>query len=306
MGIGSERIMYPELWQPETMKEAKEIAAYVSPHYQWAAGTTLLRTQWEMGTAPLPKHLISLTNIREMNGCNLEEDGMRIGALMKLKECAAYERALVHVPLLSQAIDVISAPSIRNLATLGGNVVSGVGDSIPVLLVYEASLRWMTDTGLMEKRLTEWLGEWRRGQRSADHFLTDIWIPLPVLKQEEEGCTLAFFKKIGRREAFTPALVTIAFHGILNSQGEWTSLAMAAGGGAGTAMRLMQTEKWLCEFPVNRLSFSELVKKVQDEFVAMSDMFATDSYRKQTAAGLFASELWKELRAAGYSVKPHS
>lgn len=306
MGIGSERIMYPELWQPETMKEAREIAAYVSPHYQWAAGTTLLRTQWEMGTAPVPKHLISLTNIQEMNGCTFEGDGIRIGGLMKLKECAAQEEVRVHAPLLGQAIDVISAPSIRNLATLGGNVVSGVGDSIPVLLVYEADLRWMTDTGLMEKKLTEWLGEWRRGQRSADHFLTDIWIPLPELKQEEGGCTLAFFKKIGRREAFTPALVTIAFYGILNSQGEWTSLAMAAGGGSGSAMRLVQTEKWLREFPVSRLSFSELVKKVQDEFATISDVFAADSYRKQTAAGLFASELWKELRSAGYSVQLHS
>ncbi|GIP42675.1 putative xanthine dehydrogenase subunit C [Paenibacillus sp. J45TS6] len=302
MGIGSERVVYPELWQPESMEEARKIANNVSPHYQWAAGTTLLRTQWEMGTAPVPKHLISLANIRELNACTAEEDGLRIGALMKLNACAAFERIQSHFPILSQAIDVISAPSIRNLATLGGNIVSGVGDSIPVLLVYEASLRWMTDKGLMEKKLTEWLEEWRRGQRSADHFLTEIWIPLPEPKPEEERHTVSFFKKIGRREAFTPALVTIAFHGTLNSQGEWSSLAMAAGGGSGTAMRLIETEKWIREFPVSGLPLSELMKRVQDEFVTISDVFATGSYRKQAAAGLFASELWKSMRTVRNSV----
>lgn len=302
MGIGPERIMYPELWQPENMEEARKIVENVSSHYQWAAGTTLLRTQWEMGTAPVPKHLISLANIRELSECTANEDGLCIGALMRLNTCAALESIQNHFPLLSQAIDVISAPSIRNLATLGGNIVSGVGDSIPVLLVYEASLRWMTETGFTEKKLTEWLGEWRRGQRSADHFLTEIRIPLPEPKPEEESHTVSFFKKIGRREAFTPALVTIAFHGTLNSQGEWSSLAMAAGGGSGTAMRLFQTEKWIRQFPVSRLPLSELMKQVQDEFLTISDVFATDAYRKQAAAGLFASELWKEMRSAGYSV----
>lgn len=302
MGLGPERIMYPELWRPESMEEAREIVNYVSPHYQWAAGTTLLRTQWEMGTVPVPKHLISLTNIRELNKCTEEKDGLCIGALMKLKDCASHERIQTHFPLLSQAIEVISAPSIRNLATIGGNVVSGVGDSIPALLVYEASLRWMTDTGFAEKKLTEWLGESRMGQRNADDFLTDIQIPLPEPKREERDHTLSFFRKIGRREAFTPALVTIAFHGALNAKGEWTSLAMAAGGGSGTAMRLIQTEKWIRQFPVHGLSMSELMKRVQDEFVTYSDVFATDSYRKQAAAGLFASELWKEMRSAGGSV----
>ncbi|WP_454191619.1 FAD binding domain-containing protein [Paenibacillus sp. Marseille-Q7038] len=302
MGIGSERIMYPVLWQPESMEEARKIVENVSPHYQWAAGTTLLRTQWEMGTVPVPKHLISLASIRELNTCTTKENELCIGALMRLNACAALERIQTQFPLLSQAIDVISAPSIRNLATLGGNIVSGVGDSIPVLLVYEASLRWMTDTGLTEKKLTECLEEWRRGQRSADHFLTEIRIPLSKPAPEEGSHTLSFFKKLGRREAFTPALVTIAFHGTMNSQGEWSSLAMAAGGGSGTAMRLVQTEKWIRQFPVGRLSLSELMKQVQDEFVTISDVFATDTYRKQAAAGLFASELWKGMRSAGYSV----
>ncbi len=302
MGIGPERIVYPELWQPESMEEARKIADHVAPHYQWAAGTTLLRTQWEMGTAPVPKHLISLAKIQELNACTAEEDGLRIGALMKLNACAALESVRTHFPLLSQAIDVISAPSIRSLATLGGNIVSGVGDSIPVLLVYEASLRWMTDTGLAETKLTDWLVEWRRGQRNADHFLIEIWIPLPEQKPEEGSHTVSFFRKIGRREAFTPALVTIAFQGTVNAQGEWTSLAMAAGGGAGTAMRLLETEQWIRQFPVSSLPLSELMKQVQDEFVTISDAFAAESYRKQAAAGLFASELWKSMRSARYSV----
>lgn len=293
MGTGLEHIAYPKLWQPENLEEAREIVNRVSPYYQWAAGTTLLRTQWEMGTAPMPKHLISLMRIQELRECTEEEGALHIGALTKLSSCANDEMVKMYFPLLIQAVEQISAPPIRNLATLGGNVVSGVGDSIPALLVYEGDLLWMTDQGFIVKKLADWLGEWRAGQRNAADILINIQVPVPCVKLGDGEREISFFRKIGRREAFTPSLVTIAFHGTVNSKGEWTSAKMAAGGGARPGMRLRQSEKLITQSILSELSLNNLAEQIQAEFDTYSDVFASENYRKQTAASLFVSELWR-------------
>ncbi|WP_211748297.1 FAD binding domain-containing protein [Paenibacillus sp. Marseille-Q4541] len=294
--MGTEKIMFPELWLPSNLEEARDIAIRVTPHFGWAAGTTLLRTQWEMGTAPMPRHLISLGQIPDLDTFLEESDRFRIGAFSKLKACADNEVVRNVFPLIGQAIDQISAPSIRNLATLGGNVASGVGDSIPALLVYGGSLQWMTEAGLIEKGLADWLEEWRLGKRDAHEFLTGIYVQIPDSESVANGRMIYFYRKIGRREAFTPSLVTIAFHGKLSKSGEWISLAMAAGGGSGTAMRLTHSENFVRRYPAKELSLTKLTEQIQAEFVTYSDAFASETYRKQTAANLFASELWKELR----------
>ncbi|MCM3783755.1 FAD binding domain-containing protein [Neobacillus mesonae] len=288
---------YPTLWQPSDISEARNVAEQLNTGYLWASGTTLLRTQWEMGTVQVPKHLISLDRIRELKTISEDEEKLSIGAMCTLRLCGEHPLLKEQFNLVHAAVEAIAAPSIRNIATIGGNVASGVGDSIPSLLVYDASLLWGTEAGLDEKSLASWLKERKEGKQNASDLLLNIYVPKGTMDTGEGERSISFFKKIGRREAFTPSLVTVAFHGVLNREGHWMSVSIAAGGGSGYAMRLTQSETMLRGRKAELTFLPELATKISEEFETYTDLYATQQYRKQTASNLLVSGLWESLKS---------
>ncbi|PWW38775.1 MULTISPECIES: FAD binding domain-containing protein [Paenibacillus] len=293
----------PTVWLPVNLDELQALKYELSGKYCYAAGATLLRTQWESGLVPVPEHMISLARIQGASGVYVDGEELVIGALTRLSHCAT-DVLLQQLPLLQSAMNAIAAPSIRNVATIGGNIVSGVGDSIPALLVYDAQLYWMTDNGMEMHSLSCWLNGVWEGRRNLNDVLVAIHIPLentslPDANSERTSVTreISFYRKLGRRETFTASLVTIAFHGELGADGRWNKIAIAAGGGSGMAMRLPESEKLLLGVEASVMQASSLAGTVMAEFETYSDAFATEQYRKQTAGNMIGAGLWEALRS---------
>jgi carbon-monoxide dehydrogenase medium subunit len=293
----------PTVWQPVNLDELQALKNKLSGKYCFAAGATLLRTQWEGGLVPVPEHMISLARIPDASGVYVDGDHLVIGALTRLSHCAT-DVLLQQLPILQSAMNAIAAPSIRNVATIGGNIVSGVGDSIPALLVYDAQLYWMTDNGMEMRNLSPWLSGGREGRRNPNDVLIAIRIPMkytPFLDANRERRSAAreisFYRKLGRRETFTASLVTIAFYGEVDADGRWNKIAIAAGGGSGIAMRLTESEKLLLGVEASVMQASSLAASVITEFETYSDTFATEQYRKQTAGNMLGAGLWEALRS---------
>ncbi|MGV2968213.1 FAD binding domain-containing protein [Paenibacillus sp. AGC30] len=291
----------PSVWQPENLQELQTLRSRLKGICCFTAGGTLLRTQWEGGLVPAPEHMISLARIPEMSGVSTRGDEMIIGAMTRLKECAA--QVLLHqLPILQEAVNAIAAPSIRNMATIGGNIVSGVGDTLPALLVYDAELHWLTDNGIEIRSVSSWLQDGRNGSRNPGDVLISIHIPMrPSSMLDVEGeyrpaaRAVSFYRKLGRRETFSASLVTVALYGEIDSDNRWTKIAIAAGGGSGMAMRLLESEQQLLGNEVSVMQAAALSAAVADEFTTYDDAFATEQYRKQTAGNMLGAGLWEAL-----------
>ncbi|WP_160319678.1 FAD binding domain-containing protein [Paenibacillus xylanivorans] len=291
----------PTVWQPDNLDELQALKSELSGKYCYAAGATLLRTQWEGGLVPVPEHMISLARIPGASGVHVDGDDLVIGALTRLCHCAT-DVHLQQLPLVQSAMNAIAAPSIRNLATIGGNIVSGVGDSIPALLVYDAQLYWMTDNGMEMRSLSSWLNGGRDGSRNPNEVLISIHISMKNTSFSDANSErtsaaheISFYRKLGRRETFTASLVTIAFYGEVGTDGRWNKIAIAAGGGSGMAMRLPESEKLLLGSEASIVQASALAAAVVSEFVTYRDAFATEQYRKQTAGNMLGAGLWEAL-----------
>ncbi|MGF9696324.1 FAD binding domain-containing protein [Paenibacillus sp. MABNR03] len=290
----------PSVWQPGDLEELQMLKNRLKGRYCFAAGATLLRTQWEGGLVPAPEHMISLVHIPGASGVHVDGDRIVIGALTRLNSCAK-DRLLSQLPLLQEAVNNIAAPSIRNVATIGGNIVSGVGDTLPALLVYNAELHWLTDAGMEIRSLASWLNGGRDGSRNPDDVLISIRIPMNMLSKSDTDFQtpgereIAFYRKVGRRETFSASLVTIAFHGEMGSDGRWNKVAIAAGGGSGMAMRLPESEQLLRSGEASIMQATALGSTAASEFVTYSDAFATEHYRKQTAGNMLGAGLWEAL-----------
>lgn len=69
-----------------------------------------------------PERLVDITQL-PLSEIEINSDGLRIGALVRNSDLAYHPIVRSHYPLLSQAILAGASPQLRNMATVGGNLM---------------------------------------------------------------------------------------------------------------------------------------------------------------------------------------
>ena len=286
----------PGLVQPNNLNEAWELKSALGSGALYISGGTLLRTQWDAGTVQLPKVLIDLRSIEGIDDIYRAETHIGLGALTSLSRCRRNEYLQVLAPGIQEAVKSIAAPAVRNLATLGGNIASGYGDILPALLVYDAEVVSYDGGSLKVLSLIEWLDLRWGGERSATEIVAEIRIPSSVSAGSPGFRRMGAYRKVGRREAFTPSLVTAGITAIVTDEPRLYGVRIAAGGGSGRPRRLRGAEAVLEGNVYDDRLLPVLYEAVVNDFETYNDPFASEDYKKKTAGNLIVSELWKAFR----------
>jgi xanthine dehydrogenase C subunit len=282
------------LYRPATLEEARKLKRDHGGKAVYAAGGTLLRTLWENGTAALPEVLIDLRGIEDLTGIRYDGGRLYIGALTDLSACRSSAEIAAVSPALREAAKVIAAPSVRNLATLGGNLACGYGDTLPALLVAEAELAVNGPASVRWVPVAEWLEDRWSGAYDPEKIVAGVRLPAAAAPGEV-GRRFEVYRKVGRREAFTPSLVTAALAGTAGEGGVLRGVRIAAGGGSGRPQRLGLAEALLEGRRLSAELLPSLCEAVYEEYAPSGDAFATGAYKAKTAANLIAAELWRLL-----------
>ncbi|MGP3962228.1 FAD binding domain-containing protein [Nonomuraea sp. 3N208] len=85
-----------------------------------AGGTTLIDLMKLDVLAP--EQLIDINRL-PLRGIRLGPDGLRIGALERMEDIARDDAVAAHYPLISQALLLSASPQLRNMASIGGNLL---------------------------------------------------------------------------------------------------------------------------------------------------------------------------------------
>jgi xanthine dehydrogenase YagS FAD-binding subunit len=91
------------------------------PHAHFLAGGTNLIDLIKMGVVT-PERLVDINGL-PLKGIEKTATGLRIGALATNSEVADHPLVLAGYPLLSLAINAGASPQLRNMATVGGNMM---------------------------------------------------------------------------------------------------------------------------------------------------------------------------------------
>jgi xanthine dehydrogenase YagS FAD-binding subunit len=86
-----------------------------------AGGTTLVDLM--KNGVERPQRLIDVTGIRELNEFAIDGDELRFGALVRMSAVADHPEIKRRHPILSEALWRGASQQLRNMATLGGNVL---------------------------------------------------------------------------------------------------------------------------------------------------------------------------------------
>lgn len=93
----------------------------VGPGTMYIAGGTNLVDLMKCGVAT-PRRLVDIGEL-PLHDVDVREDSLRIGALVPNSDLAAHPVVRERLPVLSQALLAGASPQLRNLATLGGNLL---------------------------------------------------------------------------------------------------------------------------------------------------------------------------------------
>jgi xanthine dehydrogenase YagS FAD-binding subunit len=97
-------------------------AGAVNAASQYLAGGTTLLDLMKLDVMR-PVHLIDINDIENLAVIDAGAGGLRLGAMARMSETADDPDVQRHFPMVSQALQLAASAQIRNMATLGGNVL---------------------------------------------------------------------------------------------------------------------------------------------------------------------------------------
>jgi xanthine dehydrogenase FAD-binding subunit len=152
------------------------------------------------------RQLIDIGQIEQLKIIEKKDDYMTIGAGVTFSELNNSPVIQDHFPLLAKAASTIGSLQIRNRATIGGNFCNNApcADSVPPLLVYDASIRILSLHREREISLQDFLLKPYQTQLAPDELVVQIM--LPMLPDGYSGD----FYKLGRRRGVAISRITLA------------------------------------------------------------------------------------------------
>jgi carbon-monoxide dehydrogenase medium subunit len=117
------------LHEPERIAEACDLLNEYCDGAKILAGGTDLLVDLKQGRIAGVGHLISLKKIAGLDSVDDMKDGIRIGALVTLKQASEDVNIRSHFPALVDTIDSMAAYPVRSIATVVGNIAGAVPSS---------------------------------------------------------------------------------------------------------------------------------------------------------------------------------
>ena len=135
------------------------------------------------------------------------------------------------------------------------------------------------------------MSDWVKNKKANNDLLVKITIPVHPSTDAH-----TFYKKVGRRETFTAAIVTVCGQIIRTETQAIDSLTLAIGGGSNKPLRLIKTEHYITNKTVELIDWHFVYQCILEEYNPVTDAFVTSNYKKKVAANLIISELQSLLK----------
>lgn len=264
-----------EYHQPESLQDAVALAARFGAEASFLAGGTDLLVQIERGRIA-PRHVVGLHRVPGLTG--IEVNGrITLGARVTHRSIERAPALAGSLRCLVEGAEVIGGHQVRNVATVGGNLVNGspAADLVPCLLVLDGAVTLLGPAGERELPVERFLLGPNRTARRADELLTRV--SLPALPPRAATA----FLKAGRRRAMEISVACVAARLTLDASLERCLEArIALGAVAPTAVRAHEAERALEGQPVGPDAFERAAEAARAACRPIDDVRASAAFRQ--------------------------
>jgi len=273
---------------PVSLKEASDLMTSFSGSARLLAGGTDLLSQLSESRS-LGCVIVSLKNIKELDEIKESRDGeIFIGSMVRHTDITQSSIINKRLPALAKASSLLGSPSIRNMATIGGNIcnASPSAETALPLIIYESKVLVWSPSG--EKEI------------SIENFFTAPGMNLLETGEIVKGFGFrpkkdlrADYEKLGIRKAMDIAIVNVGVSLLIGKSRKCEYVRMALGAVAPTPLRAKRAEAVLLDKRITPRSIDEASLVAADEAKPITDTRATAGYRRNMVGVLVKKMITK-------------
>lgn len=266
---------------PETVAEACAIMAGLGDDSAFIAGGTDLVVKLKKGLVRF-SDLVSLGKIDELKGIERRADGWSFGAATPLSALEFHPGLKEELPVLSYAASEIGSSTLRNLATIGGNICNAApsADMIPPLIALDARVVVSNGSSSREIPLVDFFLAKGRVDVNKGELMTEVVVPHPA---DDVRVTYLFQT---HRRAMDVATVGVAGALKVDQDGLCRDARIVLGAVSPVIGRSKAAEELLIGKRVDDLPLDQVCAAARDSVQPITDIRATKEYRSEMIAVL--------------------
>ena len=222
-----------------------------------------------------PGYLIDISGIGGLDYIQEESGQLRIGAMTC--EAALEESEIVQskYPLLMDTAKMIADPSVRNMATVGGNLAHGdpANDHPATMLALRASVVAEGPNGTREIKIDDFFPDFFTTALGEDEILTEIRIPSPP--SASGGAYLKIERKVGDYAA-----AAVACQLNIDSSGSIENIGLGLTNVGSTPIRASSAEELLKGKKPDENMLAEAGRLAAADSEPMEDLRGSAEYKR--------------------------
>jgi carbon-monoxide dehydrogenase medium subunit len=255
---------------PESKENALTYLSSLEDAKIFAGGTDLLV---KMRRGEPCCNIVDITNIHDLKDVS-EHDGLiTIGAVSTHNEICVNSHINAQAPSLARACGWVGSPAIRNMGTIGGNLVnaSPAADSFAPLLIHDTMVVLESKNSVRKIKLEDFILAPYKTVIHPYELLTSIEIKgLPGYR---EG-----YKRVTKRATWAISRLSIAW-AIQEKDGLFKDIKLAIGSCTPMPFRPRRIEESLKGLAKNEETIQAAVEKIIDEIKRISGIRPSFAYK---------------------------
>ena len=239
-----------------------------------------------------PQFIIDITRIEELRKIEEKNGMISIGAAATHSEIASSSLDKKYGKVLSDATSEIGSPQIRNVGTIGGNIInaSPAADTIPPLMVLNAMGMVISKEGERQVPLYQlFKGPYETSLKPHELLVQVTFQKLPSDMKSS-------FIRLARREAMAIARMSVAIVLQLEKRKNLIEdIRISVGSVTPTPQRMSEAEVFLKGKSPDEEFLQEASLKISEMMVRRSGIRPSTSYKRPAVEALFVRAIKKAL-----------
>ncbi len=280
--------------EPTTLSEAIDVLAlHQGQGWHVLAGGTDVVVMMQQGKMR-PEGLMSIARVEGLDHIRVEPGtGARIGAMARIRDMERSSELIGMYPIIGQALRRFGGITIRNMATVGGNLCRGnpSADLPPVFIVLSALFHALGPKGERVIPAEDFFVRPGVTVLEPDELLTEIELPLPV-----PGGVGAYHKQAPRTVDLANLAVAVWLE--VGDGGVCRKARLALAGAAPVPFRACREEEWLEGRRLDEDTLAQVGSIAAEDCRPREDSVrCTPEYRRRLIRVLMARVIEKAVQA---------
>jgi len=280
-----------------SIKEALSLLEKYKDDYKIICGGQSLLILMRQGLVA-PENLIDIKKVKELDYIDYNpKTGLKIGAATTHREIEKSPLIKKNFPVLAEMEKNLASIQTRNWGTIGGNLAHGdpAGDPAPILIALNATVKMASIERDRILPLEDFFIDIFETALEEGELLTEIQVPILPKK------TGIAYQKFNIIKNYLGMVSVAASVTLAEDSEKCTEARIVLGAAAAISLRAKEAEQMLIGEKIDAKLLENAGKKASEECDPVSDIHATETYRRVLVRVLttrVTGKAWEQAKAA--------